>query len=62
MPDWSELWGDPEAFLHLYGKERAVGRRKMGHVNLLGKDVGDALARAERLKGIWLGESEGLKV
>jgi 5-(carboxyamino)imidazole ribonucleotide synthase len=58
MPDWSELWADPEAFLHLYGKERAVGRRKMGHVNLLGADVGDALARAERLKGIWLGESK----
>jgi len=57
-PDWSELWADPEAFLHLYGKERAVGRRKMGHVNLLGADVGDALARAEQLKGLWLGESK----
>lgn len=50
-PDWVPLFRDGEAFLHLYGKRRAVGRRKMGHANFLGDD---ALGRAEALKAKWL--------
>ena len=50
-PDWLPLFADGEAYLHLYGKRRAIGRRKMGHANLLGLD---ALERAEALKGTWL--------
>jgi phosphoribosylaminoimidazole carboxylase (NCAIR synthetase) len=49
-PDWTPLFADGSAFLHLYGKRRAVGRRKMGHANFLGADVEDALKRAEAIK------------
>lgn len=51
-PDWLPLFADREAFLHLYGKRRAIGRRKMGHANFLGTG---ALERAEALKQAWLG-------
>lgn len=37
--------------LHLYGKSRAIGMRKMGHATILGTD---ALAKAEFLKTTWL--------
>ncbi|HEY1123942.1 MAG TPA: 5-(carboxyamino)imidazole ribonucleotide synthase [Haloferula sp.] len=50
QPDWTPLFADGSAFLHLYGKRRAVGRRKMGHANFLGSDVEDALKRAEIIK------------
>ncbi len=49
-PDWTPLFEDDLAFLHLYGKRRAIGRRKMGHANFLGADVGDTLKRAEEIK------------
>jgi len=54
-PDWLPLFADGEAFLHLYGKRRAIGRRKMGHANLLGHDAESTVARAEALKRVWLG-------
>ena len=50
-PDWTPLFSDGEAFLHLYGKRRAIGRRKMGHANFLGTD---ALKRAESIAAQWL--------
>lgn len=53
-PDWTPLLADGEGFLHLYGKRRAIGRRKMGHANFLGTTAEDALARAEALKAHWL--------
>ncbi|MFT3990922.1 MAG: 5-(carboxyamino)imidazole ribonucleotide synthase [Luteolibacter sp.] len=53
-PDWVPLYADGEAFLHLYGKRRAIGRRKMGHANFLGTD---ALERAEALKTQWLADA-----
>ncbi|MFU8893531.1 MAG: 5-(carboxyamino)imidazole ribonucleotide synthase [Luteolibacter sp.] len=56
-PDWSPLFADGETFLHLYGKKRAIGRRKMGHANVLGASAEDALARAEDLKGRWLSKA-----
>lgn len=49
-PDWSPLFADGRSHLHLYGKNRAKGRRKMGHANILGDSVGDALTRAEAVK------------
>lgn len=49
-PDWTPLFADGLAFLHLYGKRRAIGRRKMGHANFLGEHAEDALNRAERIK------------
>ena len=53
-PDWSRLFADGEASLHLYGKNRASKRRKMGHVNFLGASADEALARAEAMKEDWL--------
>ena len=53
-PDWSPLLADGEGLLHLYGKRRAIGRRKMGHANLLATTPEDALARADALKQLWL--------
>lgn len=50
-PDWAPLLETPGAILHLYGKRRAIGMRKMGHVTLLGTD---ALEKAEALKAGWL--------
>ena len=49
-PDWTPLFADGSAFLHLYGKRRAIGRRKMGHANFLGAEIEDALKRAESIK------------
>jgi 5-(carboxyamino)imidazole ribonucleotide synthase len=37
---------DPGAHVHVYGKRRVFGRRKMGHVTVIGRDADDALARA----------------
>ncbi|MFX3618801.1 MAG: 5-(carboxyamino)imidazole ribonucleotide synthase [Sporolactobacillus sp.] len=46
-----------DAHLHLYGKEEARPGRKMGHLNILGATVDDAIAKAESL-GIWKIEQE----
>ncbi len=54
-PDWTPLFEDGEASLHLYGKRHARGRRKMGHANFLGPTVEHNLARAEAVKAAWLG-------
>ena len=53
-PDWTPLFADGSAFLHLYGKRRAIGRRKMGHANFLGESAEDALKRAQVLKAALL--------
>ncbi|SDI89300.1 5-(carboxyamino)imidazole ribonucleotide synthase [Natribacillus halophilus] len=37
------------AFLHLYGKQEARTGRKMGHVNITGKTMDDAITNVERL-------------
>lgn len=50
-PNWTPLLEMPDAVLHLYGKRRAIGMRKMGHATLLGED---ALEKAEALKAGWL--------
>lgn len=50
-PDWVPLLRTEDAVLHLYGKRRAKGMRKMGHATLLGAD---ALRKAEELKAGWL--------
>lgn len=46
-PDWSAILDDASASLHLYGKKRAIERRKMGHATFLGEN---AMARAESVK------------
>jgi len=49
-PDWSPLLLDGETSLHLYGKSSAKGRRKMGHANIIGKDIDHALTHANNIK------------
>ena len=56
-PDWRPVFADGEAYLHLYGKRHARGRRKMGHVNFLGSHADEALARAEAMSQRWLAEA-----
>lgn len=46
-PDWSIVLSDPSAALHLYGKKRAIERRKMGHATFLGEQSRE---RAESVK------------
>jgi 5-(carboxyamino)imidazole ribonucleotide synthase len=53
-PDWTSLLGTEGAVLHLYGKRRAKGLRKMGHVTLLGDDAEDLLTDVRMLKDAWL--------
>lgn len=50
QPDWMPVLGHPGAKLHLYGKQRAVFRRKMGHFTVLGSSVDEALADARAIK------------
>lgn len=53
-PDWTSLLGTEGAVLHLYGKQRARGLRKMGHATLLGNDAEDLLTDVRMLKDSWL--------
>jgi 5-(carboxyamino)imidazole ribonucleotide synthase len=46
-PDWSPVFANPNAKLHLYGKQLAKWRRKMGHLTVLGES---ALNEARALK------------
>jgi 5-(carboxyamino)imidazole ribonucleotide synthase len=54
-PHWEEVFTEPQALLHLYGKRKAKTGRKMGHINLLTEDIESALELAtairERLTG-----------
>jgi 5-(carboxyamino)imidazole ribonucleotide synthase len=50
VPDWNLILEHPEAKLHLYGKEEARPGRKMGHFNVLGENVEEALVRAREIK------------
>jgi 5-(carboxyamino)imidazole ribonucleotide synthase len=38
---WRDILGEPEAHLHLYGKNEALPGRKMGHVTRLVRQAGD---------------------
>ncbi|MCK4706254.1 MAG: ATP-grasp domain-containing protein, partial [Gammaproteobacteria bacterium] len=46
-PDWASLLAHPEIKLHLYGKTEARPGRKMGHFNVLARDVEKALEVAQ---------------
>ena len=52
QPDWTPVLSHPEAKLHLYGKQLAKLRRKMGHITVLGTTADAALAEARRLQGL----------
>ncbi len=49
-PNWSDLLSNGNTSLHLYGKEKAVKGRKMGHYTVLGGSSGVTKELAFRLK------------
>lgn len=49
-PKWQKLLDHPNVKLHLYGKHEARPGRKMGHFNVLAKNINHALALATDLK------------
>lgn len=49
-PDWAAALAEPAAHLHLYGKFDARPGRKMGHLSVVGDDVGSVEIRARRLR------------
>ncbi|MBI4398630.1 MAG: ATP-grasp domain-containing protein, partial [Candidatus Omnitrophica bacterium] len=52
-----KMLGDPRIHFHLYGKEEAKTKRKMGHITAVAKSVEEALEAAEaaRRKLRWAG-------
>ena len=44
-PDWAAVAGFGDVKIHLYGKDRALPGRKMGHLTVLGATAGEALER-----------------
>jgi len=49
-PDWSLVLNHPRAKLHLYGKQLAKMRRKMGHFTLLADTAEQALSEARAIQ------------
>ena len=48
-PDWTALLSEPNAKLHLYGKDAARPGRKMGHYNVLASTIEQAIVVADRI-------------
>jgi 5-(carboxyamino)imidazole ribonucleotide synthase len=51
-PDWEAILGLEQVKLHLYGKSEARPGRKMGHINCLGNELGEALTVLEKVRAI----------
>lgn len=49
-PPWQLVFNEPQAHLHLYGKNEARAGRKMGHINCLAEDVAQACATTARIR------------
>jgi len=49
-PDWSPVLTHPRAKLHLYGKQLAKLRRKMGHFTVLADTIEEAVQQAQAIK------------
>lgn len=49
-PDWTPVLRHPRAKLHLYGKRRALPKRKMGHFTVLADTASQALVEALAIK------------
>ena len=49
-PAWEAVLREPQACLHLYGKHEARTGRKMGHVNCLAEDTGNALEISRKIR------------
>lgn len=60
-PDWTPILRHPRAKLHLYGKRRALPRRKMGHFTVLAESAGQALTEALAIKAELFTQKERAK-
>ncbi len=49
-PPWEAIFQEPDAKLHLYGKQAPRPGRKMGHFTVLGNSASEALEKALRLR------------
>jgi 5-(carboxyamino)imidazole ribonucleotide synthase len=49
-PDWAAALAVPGVALHLYGKDRALPGRKMGHLTAVAPTAGEARLRALRAR------------
>ena len=49
-PPWEVVFQEPNAKLHLYGKQAPRPGRKMGHFTVLGNSASEALEKAMRLR------------
>ncbi|MDE1990555.1 MAG: 5-(carboxyamino)imidazole ribonucleotide synthase [Betaproteobacteria bacterium] len=49
-PPWEAIFQEPDAKLHLYGKQAPRPGRKMGHFTVLGNSASEALEKAQRLR------------
>jgi len=49
-PSWDQLFNQPTAKLHLYGKHEARAGRKMGHFTVLDETIDGALNNAQALR------------
>ncbi|NDU93193.1 MAG: 5-(carboxyamino)imidazole ribonucleotide synthase [Ferrovum sp.] len=49
-PPWEVIFQEPDAKLHLYGKQAPRPGRKMGHFTVLGNSASEALEKALRLR------------
>ncbi|OWZ84747.1 5-(carboxyamino)imidazole ribonucleotide synthase [Natranaerobius trueperi] len=49
IDDFNSLFEQPNAYLHLYGKDEVKFQRKMGHVTLTGDDCDELISKANKL-------------
>ncbi len=59
-PDWTPVLRHPRAKLHLYGKRRALPKRKMGHFTVLGDTANQALLQALAIKSELLAQKAAI--
>lgn len=51
-PDWAAVAAFRDVKIHLYGKDRGVSGRKMGHLTVLGATAGEALERVRAARAV----------
>lgn len=59
VPDWLSITGINRACLHLYGKKHPRVGRKMGHINILSRDLSSAITKLDTIRDL-LGIDTGL--
>ena len=49
-PDWNTVYQHLAAKLHLYGKDKPLSGRKMGHINILADRLSEAMETSEQIR------------